>query len=189
MVQGYDRHLVTENLLCCHNGPALCTCDIVQYQIESAKNNQCLGIEFVGMDTIQFVSAECETAMNRNIGSWREVIYNSEMDWFQIENYGDINEPMYLCLGVPMESDFCTIGNAIELIDCSYQQNIEDNVWVAEQMRVMYDLEGNQMKLLGCDDEGTEFCVNVHQNMEGNTLRLTVDRCAESTVFHRHWFA
>merc|ERR1719474_2019559 len=58
----------------------------------------CLGIQFDDESTASFVIDECESADGRNVGTWREVIYHRESNWVQIENYGDVSHPMYLCL-------------------------------------------------------------------------------------------
>ena len=36
----YDYQIVKENLLCCHNGPSACTCDIVTYQLYTSENKE-----------------------------------------------------------------------------------------------------------------------------------------------------
>eukprot|EP01084_Bolivina_argentea_P084036 152091_1 len=152
----YDTSiLVTDNLLCCHHGPAMCTCDIVQYQLND--NNECLSVQFDGNDA-SFVNIECESADQRNIGSWREMTYDAAHDWYQIENYGDVDHPMYLCLGI-VDDTYCDIGADIQLMDCSYAQDIENDVWISPPTQMMYDKTTNQIKVLGCD--GKNVCVNV----------------------------
>eukprot|EP01084_Bolivina_argentea_P303687 524375_1 len=173
-------NLVTDNLLCCHNGPTLCTCNIVQYQLN---DKYCLGID---NELSAFIYTECESASDRNIGSWREVVYNKDKNWYQIENYGNQFHPIYLCLGIGIdnENDICDIGNEIQLMDCSYKQDIEKSIWISTSTQFMYDVEKNQMKILACNDQN--LCVKV--NEDESQLKLTVASCEESTVFMQRYF-
>lgn len=180
---GYDPDLVTDNLLCCHNGPAMCTCNMVQYQLDN--NNNCLAIDF-NDDDINFISSECEDATNKNIGTWRETIYNEENNWIQIENFGDIDHPMYLCLTIDTESD-CNIGDEIIMRDCAFEQDIDNDIWISPNTQFMYDFEQDQIKLLGCADN---LCVDINEDEEdGTRLRLSVATCDKATRFEqRHFF-
>ena len=59
----YDYQIVKENLLCCHNGPSACTCDIVTYQIRNDSNEQkCLTVSFdeTNSENVQFKLDTCE---------------------------------------------------------------------------------------------------------------------------------
>eukprot|EP00484_Ammonia_sp_Unknown_P031004 CAMPEP_0197028790 /NCGR_PEP_ID=MMETSP1384-20130603/8397_1 /TAXON_ID=29189 /ORGANISM="Ammonia sp." /LENGTH=415 /DNA_ID=CAMNT_0042457847 /DNA_START=15 /DNA_END=1262 /DNA_ORIENTATION=- len=189
---GYQDELVMDNLVCCHHGPALCTCNLVQYQL-SAESSSCLGIQFVDQQHAVFVDTECEDAVHRGVGTWREVFYNVDRNWMQIENYGDVKHPMYLCLGVADGGDgeeaFCDIGSELQLIDCSYHQDLENDVWVSPQTQLMYDVQSNQMKLVACT-QGEDLCVNINADPENEgVLKLSVASCDEATVFgQRHFF-
>ena len=185
---GYDGELVTDNLVCCHNGPAMCSCNMVQYQLDN--NNNCLGIDFVD-DNINFVSSECEDATNKNVGTWRETIYNEDNNWIQIENFGDIDHPMYLCLTIDTD-DSCNIGDEIIMRDCSYDQDIDNDIWISPKTQFMYDFEQDQIKLLGCADiegEMNDLCVDINEDEDGTRLKLNVASCNEATRFEqRHFF-
>lgn len=182
---GYQTNLVTDNLVCCHNGPTMCTCNIVQYQID---NNYCLSVQFKNDENINFIKKECETPNTRNIGSWREVIYNQDNNWIQIENYGDMDHSIYLCLGIEND-DICSIGNDVKLMDCSSEQDIENDIWISKKTQFIYDTDNDQIKLLGCK-HNDNLCLDVNQmeNTE-NVLKLSVASCDEATVFvQRHFF-
>lgn len=149
------------------------------------------GIQFEDESTVSFVVDECESASSRNVGTWREVTYHRESNWMQIENYGDVDHPMYLCLA-SMNDAFCEIGSDVELTSCIYQQDIENEQWISKQTQFEYDTNIDKIRLIGCDgNEHEDLCIDIAKESEheGNTVVLTVANCDDATTFkERHFF-
>eukprot|EP01084_Bolivina_argentea_P059392 108458_1 len=178
----FSGNFTANNLLCCHHGPPLCTCDIVQYEIN---NGLCLGIQYDKHYNTVFVASKCETMPFRSLGSWREVTYDENKRYLQIENFGNVIHPIYMCLGIERD-DICQIGSEIQLLDCSYKQNVSNNLWISNATQFMYDKDLNQIRVIGCYDGN--LCVNVN-NVQDEKLKLTATNCENATVFSkRHFF-
>lgn len=115
--------------------------------------------------------------------------YQRESNWAQIENYGDVHHPMYLCLAAVDEA-FCEMGSSVELTSCAHGQDTENGQWISRQTQLEYDTNVDQIRLIGCDTtQHNELCVAVtEQTEDGNVVTLTVASCDDATTFQKRHF-
>lgn len=129
---------------------------------------------------------------SRGVGSWREVSYSSdnELNWFQIENYGDLTEPMYMCLSVDTapdnENSVIGIGSRVILNDCSYKQDTDNNEWIGKETKFEWDENNKQILFVG-NRNGRSLCVKVNgdQEKDEDVVELTLEHCDKATTFVR----
>eukprot|EP00483_Globobulimina_turgida_P011004 UN11025 len=134
-----------------------------------------------GNNKAVFVKTMCEDAKSRSVGSWREVFYDESNNWFQIENYGDVTHPMYLCLTVVGD------GN-VELMDCSFEQDVANDIWVSDKSKFYYDVQNDQVKYFGNGENN--LCLHVVESGDSdNRLELSVVGCDIATIFAKRYFS
>ena len=192
----FESHGISlHNLLCCHNGPPMCTCNIVQYQIT---DGLCLTVNKEYMDGIRndaslFVLKKCEDARKgeRNLGSWREIIYNEKKNWFQIENYGDRIEPIYMCIGIKSDNYnenvgvICEENLKVELLNCGELKNV-----VSKRTRFMVKVKDNGYKIQfkGCNSNDDDWCLNFVYNVDLLYVEAVLTKCENTKYLKRHFF-
>jgi len=119
-------------------------------------------------------------------------VYSQDNGWLQIENFGDMISPIYMCLTVIADSDnnddVCSIGNKIELMDCSTSQNTENNEWVSKKTRFQLNSEKTQIKFVGCDDTSQDLCLDLNLDSYNNIMYAYLQQCQDSIIFERTYF-
>jgi len=168
--ENYPYKINKTDFFCCHDGPAKCYCDLVQYV---ADDNLCLTANYTDYS---ISLKECADSADGQYddSNFIETYYNET--FIQLENFGPTDgytrTNTYMCLGQADGASVCERGNEITLIEC-YQNDERLN---------LFNWVDNKIKSLNCAKE--DLCINFHQKNN----QFVLDDCVNSTNFNRAWY-